>query len=182
MIHATAQIHPSAEIDPTVDIGPYTIIAAGVKIGPHTRLWAHVNILADVVIGAWCSIGAGSEVGRGTTIGDRTRIGSQVFLPANTQIGKWVFIGPQVGCSDDRTPRVPAPTDPHYTAEPPVIEDASSIGLGAKLCPGIRIGMGARVALGAIVTHDVAPSEKVRSHGVAARAFETSDAAKAGGW
>ena len=182
MIHPTAIVHPSALVDSTAEIGPYSVIGANVVIGAHVRVWAFVNILADVQIGDWCSIGAHSEIGRGTTIGTKSRIGYGCFLPSHATIGKWVFIGPAVSCADDMTPRVPGPCDPHYTPLPPTFEDGCSVGIGCVLLPGIKIGLGARVAAGSLVTTNVTPGGKVRGVGTSAKPFQPSARAMAGGW
>ena len=124
-------------------------------LGEGSIAWWYSRILQNVRIGNHVSIGGGTEIGRGTVIGDHSRIGANVFLPPNSVIGARVFIGPNVVCTDDLHPRVPSPVDPPYDARPPVIEDDASIGAAAVLLPGVRIGRGARVAAGAIVTKDV---------------------------
>lgn len=139
----TTRIHPKADVDPSATIGEGTVI------------WANAGVLADCRIGAGVSIGRGAEVGRGSTVGDGSRIGWNVFLPPNSVVGKHVFIGPGVICTDDRHPKVAREWDPPYVARPPVIGDDAAIGAGAILMPGVRLGIGARVAAGSVVTKDV---------------------------
>ena len=50
-----------------------------------------------------------------------------------------------------------------------IVEDRASIGSGAVVLGGVRIGAGALIGAGAVVTHDVAPAEVVA--GVPARAL-----------
>ena len=88
-----------------------------------------------------------------------------------------MFIGPGVTCTDDRHPKILAPGE-SYTAEPPTIEDFVSIGAGAVILPGVRIGHHAKVAAGAIVTRHVAPHTLVRC--LPARVVEPSGPAM--GW
>jgi UDP-2-acetamido-3-amino-2,3-dideoxy-glucuronate N-acetyltransferase len=128
-------------------------------IGEGTRVWNFSVVLANVEIGKNCNIGSCCEIGHGTTIGDGTRIGFNTFLPPNSRIGHSVFIGPGVVACDDRNPVV---SNPGYRAEPPIIEDDASIGAGAVLLPGVRIGKGARIGAGAIVTKDVEAFSMVR--------------------
>lgn len=144
-------------------------------LGPRSVAWHYSRILAKVVIGADCSIGGGSEIGADTSIGDRSRIGANVFLPPRTTIGADVFIGPNVTCTDDKHPRC---GNADYLAEPPTIEDHVSIGAGAVILPGIRIGHHAKVGAGAIVTRDVPAHGFVRCE--PARAARPSTAAL--GW
>lgn len=162
-IHELHREFGSAFVDPTA------------TIGEGTRIWHFARVLARAVIGKHVSIGGGTEIGTGSTIGDFTRISANCFLPPNTQIGRYVFIGPNVSMADDRHPYVHTPMDPPYTPEPPRIDDGAVIGLGAILLPGVRIGKGAFVAAGAIVTKDVPAGHSVR--GEPARRFHLSEKA-----
>lgn len=137
------RIHPKADVDPTATIGAGSVV------------WANAGILAAVVIGTDVSIGRGAEIGRGTTIGDGSRIGWNCFLPPNSKVGKHVFMGPGVICTDDRHPKVNRVWDAPYEALPPTIGDDAAIGAGVVLLPGVKIGVGARVAAASIVTKDV---------------------------
>jgi acetyltransferase-like isoleucine patch superfamily enzyme len=120
-----------------------------------SKVWWYAVVLQDVRIGVNCSIGSHTEIGRGSKIGDQSRIGALCFLPPNSQIGCSVFIGPGVVFTDDRFPMIHDPADPPYTAEPPIVEDYANIGAAAVILPGVRIGAGAFVAAGAVVTKDV---------------------------
>lgn len=129
-------------------------------IGPDTTVWHFAVILADVKVGRCCSIGSGSEIGRGSVIGNFSRISAHVFLPSNSILEDRVFIGPGVVFTDDRHPR--AGHNQTYQALPPYIESGASIGAGAVILPGIRLGAGCMIGAGAVVTKDVAPHEHVR--------------------
>ena len=151
-------VHPRASIDPSA------------KIGRNVKIWANANVLAGVTIGDNCSIGACSEIGKGSKIGKNSRISFGVFLPSNSVIGDDCFIGPSVTFTDDKNP-VCGNTD--YHAQPPVMEMWSSIGAGAVILPGVRIGKGALVGAGSIVTKDVPPGVIVK--GNPARIYERSE-------
>lgn len=153
----TCKVHPTAHL------------------GEGTVVWDYARVLAGARIGDHSSIGGGTEIGRGCIIGHHTRIGANAFLPPNTKVGNYVFIGPNVSMSDDKHPYARSAYDPAYTAEPPVIEDGASIGLGAVLLPGITIGRGAFVAAAAVVTKDVPAGVAVM--GVPARPFTLSKVA-----
>lgn len=137
----------------------FAVLQARVRLGERSIIWHGARILSDVVIGNDCMVGGGTEIGRGSTIGDKTRIGANCFLPSNSVVGRRVFIGPNVTCTDDRHPIA---GNTGYTAEPPIIEDEASIGAGAVILPGIRIGSGAIIGAGSIVTKDVEPYMHVR--------------------
>jgi UDP-2-acetamido-3-amino-2,3-dideoxy-glucuronate N-acetyltransferase len=135
-------------------------IDPSVKQGKGVVVWHFAVVLANCVLGDGVSIGSGAEIGRGTVIGDHSRISAHVFLPSNTKIGCYCFIGPGVVCTDDKRPRA---LNKIYLARPPQIEDGASIGAGAVILPGIRIGKNAMVGAGAIVTHDVPDDAVIRS-------------------
>lgn len=136
--------------------GPVNEIHPSARIHPTSTVWHFAVILQDVVIGHNVSIGSHTEIGRGTTIGNYSRIGQGCFLPPNSRVGNRVFMGPGVRCADDRHPyvRVKGEDEP-YTPEPPTICDNASLGVGVILLPGIRVGVGAIVGAGAVVTRDV---------------------------
>lgn len=95
-------------------------------------------------------------------IGDETWIGQQAFLHSagGIDIGARVGIGPGVriitSTHAEAGREVPILRAPIELA-PVVIEDDCDIGVGAILLPGVRIGRGAQIGAGAVVTGDVPP-------------------------
>ncbi len=84
-----------------------------------------------------------------------------------------MFIGHGVTFVNDKTPRATTDTgDPQgaedWTPLPVVVERRASIGSGALVLGGVRIGADALAGAGAVVTKDVAPGAVVV--GVPARA------------
>lgn len=138
---------------------PQNFIDPTAKLGNGSKVWHWSVILQDVVIGENVSIGSCCEIGRGSSIGDGSRIGFGSFFPPHSSIGRFVFIGPQVTCTDDRYPRV---NNAEYEAQPPIIEDFASIGAGVVILPGVRIGAGAMIGAGSVVTKDVPPGATLR--------------------
>lgn len=112
---------------------------AGVKIGKGS------------VIHMWCNF----FNPRGVTIGEDTIIGDHAFLDgrAPLTIGNHVDIASQVLIYNSKHDI----NDPNFTpvSEPVVIEDYVFIGPRAIIQPGVKIGRGAVVAAGAVVTKDV---------------------------
>jgi len=95
------------------------------------------------------------------TIGDGAWIGQQCFLhgAGGITIGRNVGIGPgvKIVTSSHRLDQIERPilkSDLEFA--PVVVEDDSDIGTGAILLPGVRVGRGAQVGAGAVVTRDVA--------------------------
>lgn len=134
MIHGLADVHEQATIHASAKVWGFTTICAGVHIG------------ADAVIGSHCYIGTGTTIGRGV------HIQTGVFLPNNSTVEDFAFIGPNVTFTDDRYPRS---GNKEYHAQPPVVRKSASIGAGAVILPGVEIGEGAMIGAGAVVTKDV---------------------------
>ena len=124
-----------------------------VRIGPFTNLYG-------------CSIGSGSTVGpfveiqRGATIGERCKIQSHTFICDGVHIDDEVFVGHGVMFINDKRPR--ATNDEgellgrdDWELLPTRVDRRASIGSGAVVLAGVRIGEGALVGAGAVVTRDV---------------------------
>jgi maltose O-acetyltransferase len=118
-----------------------------------------VSVGDDVTIGAFVHIWGGG----GVTIGHRVLIASHVAISSLTHV--------YTGSTIHRTLRA-APID---------IGDDAWIGAHAVLLPGVRIGAGAVVGAGSIVTRDVPPRAIVA--GVPARVLKNRplDTSHAGG-
>jgi acetyltransferase-like isoleucine patch superfamily enzyme len=93
-------------------------------------------------------------------VGDETWIGQQAFLHSagGLDIGARVGIGPAVriitSSHAEAGREIPILSSPIELAQV-VIEDDCDIGVGATILPGVRIGRGAQIGAGAVVTEDV---------------------------
>jgi len=121
------------------------------EIGEGTRIWNFVN-LYGCTIGENCMVGCFTEIQKGVTIGNRTRIQSHAFICEKVEIGHDCFIGHGVMFINDVYPPQPDPAD----WKPTIIENEVSIGSNATILP-VRIGKGAIIGAGAVVTRDVPP-------------------------
>ncbi len=139
------------------NIKPYTVIDPSVTFGVYSIVWHFTSIGFATTVGDNVVIGSHCYIGNNCTIGNEARIQTGVFLPNHSQIGERVFIGPHACFTDDRYPRVRS----LYNPQPPIIEDDASIGAGAVILPGVRLGKGCMVGAGAVVTHDVEPGARV---------------------
>ena len=150
--------------------GPYRLIVDvefgdGVIVGPFTNLYG-------------CRVGDGTRIGpfveiqRGASIGCRCKIQSHSFICDGVEIEDEVFVGHNVLFINDKRPRATTEdgtlqTEEDWTLLPTVVERGASLGSGAIVMGGVRIGKRAVVGAGAVVTHDVASHETVA--GVPAR-------------
>lgn len=122
------------------------------KIGAGTRIWAFAHVLPGAVIGSDCNICDHVFVENDVVIGDRVTVKCGVQIWDGVRLADDVFVGPNVTFTNDRFPRSKA--YPEVFAQTDVGPGAS-IGGGAVLLPGVRIGRSAMVGAGAVVTRDV---------------------------
>lgn len=128
------------------------------RIGPGTRVWQFVVALPGATIGSDCNICAHCFIENDVVIGDRVTVKNGVQLWDGCRIGNDVFIGPNATFTNDRFPKS---RNRSFQALPIFVEDNAVVGAGAVLLPGVRIGAGATVAAGAVVTKDVPPGALV---------------------
>ncbi|MCO4763096.1 MAG: N-acetyltransferase [Myxococcales bacterium] len=95
-------------------------------------------------------VGTFVEIQAGVRIGDRTRVQSHTFVCEMVTIGNDCFIGHGVMFINDTAP----PQTNRDQWKETVIEDGVSIGSNATILP-VRIGKGAMIGAGAVVTKDV---------------------------
>lgn len=152
------------------------VASAPVNDAPH-RLLTDVELGAGVEVFSFanlygCRIGAGTRIGtfveiqRGATIGAACKVQSHTFICDGVEIGDRVFVGHSVTFVNDKEPRATAPggalqTEDDWQLQRTVVEDGASIGSGATILGGVRIGRDALVGAGAVVTRDVPPGATV---------------------
>ena len=133
------------------------------EIGAHTLIRS-VNVPVELCTGSQGTL----RIGKGA----RVNYGASIAAHARVEIGDRVRIGPYAMIVDTdfhdvyqrSRPAVPSPI---------VIEDDVWIGAKAAVLKGVRIGRGAVVGVGAVVTRDIAPFTVVA--GVPARQVGTLD-------
>jgi UDP-N-acetylglucosamine acyltransferase len=178
MIHQTALINRQAEIDSDVEIGPYSVIGAGVKIGKETKVASHVVIEGRTLLGQGNTIyqfatigsrpqdlkyrGEASEliIGNHNTIreyvslnpgtaggGMVTRVGDHNLLMMHCHIAHDCLIGSHNIIANGAT------LGGHV-----VVEDYVIVGGLVGIHQFARIGSGAILGAGSMVSKDVPPS------------------------
>ena len=162
--------------DAPVNDAPYRLIddvafGDGVVVGPFTNLYG-------CRIGDESRIGPFVEIQRGATIGARCKVQSHTFVCDGVEIGDEVFVGHGVVFINDKFPRATTDEGGLQTGDdwellPTVVERRASLGSGAIVLGGVRIGEGAIVGAGAVVTRDVAPGETVAGVPARVRAMVT---------
>ena len=149
---------------------PYRLIR-DVELGEDVVVYSFVNLYG-------CRIGDGSVIGpfveiqRGAVVGARCKVQSHCLICDGVEIGDEVFVGHGAIFVNDRRPRATneqgeLQSEKDWELLPIVVERGASIGSGAIVLGGVRIGEGALVGAGAVVTRDVPPGGTVA--GVPAR-------------
>jgi acetyltransferase-like isoleucine patch superfamily enzyme len=134
--------------------------AAGVRIVAPHRLTAGGDVYLDHGVylhcgdQAWCEGAGGVSIGRGSYLGPYCVL----FGMGGIEIGAQVMLAPGAVLSSVQH-RWHDTSRPMYE-QPRVygkiaIEDDVYIGSNAVVTPGVRIGRGAVIGAGAVVTHDV---------------------------
>jgi len=136
-----------------------TIIYGDVTMGTDFKCGHAVLIREETSIGNDVLVGTHTVIDGHCTIGSKVRLQTGVYLSTNTIIGDNVFIGPCTALLNDKYP-----VKKNYELKGPTIEDDVSIGGNATVLPSVRIGKGAFIAAGAVVTKDVPAGKLARGN------------------
>lgn len=181
-------------IDADVEIGqdtviyPNTCLQGATRIGPDCRIGPH-TLIRDSTLGARCEVRL--SVMEGAVLEDEVGVGPFSHLRSDVYLSRGVYVG---NFSEVKNSRLGPGTkvghfsylgDAEVGAEVnigagtvtcnyngvrkhrTIIEDGAFIGSDVMLVAPVRIGHGARIGAGAVVTHDIAPDSL--AYGVPAR-------------
>jgi UDP-N-acetylglucosamine acyltransferase len=190
-VHPTAIVDARAEIDGDVEIGPHCVIGAGVRIGKGCRVYSHAVITGRTTLGEsnvvfpFASIGTVPQdlkykgepsellignrntireyvsLNPGTTAGGMvTRVGDQNLLMMQCHIAHDCILGDRNVVANGAT------LGGHV-----VIEDFVIVGGLVGIHQFVRIGTGAIVGAGSMVSKDVPPycnatGDRAKLHGL----------------
>lgn len=129
-----------------------TIIYDGSVIGRGLTTGHNVIVREQCTIGDDVSIWSNSVIDYGCEIGNNVKIHTNIYVAQYTVIEDGAFLAPGVSIANDLYPGSEASAD---LMRGPHIEAGAQIGVGATLLPYVRIGAGAIVGSGAVVTKDV---------------------------
>jgi acetyltransferase-like isoleucine patch superfamily enzyme len=136
-------------------------------VGPRMRMYSAFGVDFDDVSRTNISLGVEMWVGRRLSMGSCSTIGQRCYIDARGGIR--MDSSASVSREAALLTATHMPDDPDFTATfaPIHLGRGSWIGVRALLMPGVRIGEGAVVGAGAVVTSNVAPYDIVA--GVPAR-------------
>lgn len=131
----------------TVNQKPLIINQGVIHLGDEVRIWSNINKTKIFV-----------DKGGTLTVGRNSRInGVHISVSQQVQIGNNVRIAPYCIIIDNDYHKI----DDHFSDEgnrqPIIIEDDVWITMNCMIMKGVRIGRGAVIAAGAVVTRDVDP-------------------------
>lgn len=141
----------------------YNRIAPNVKMGRDVKLSCFINAYG-CQIGDRTKVGSFVEIQKGATIGADCKISSHTFICEGVHIGARVFIGHNVTFINDKLPRA-TNTDGSMQSQADWrvvetwVDDGASLGSSVTVMCGVRIGAGAMVGAGSVVTKDIPPGE-----------------------
>jgi acetyltransferase-like isoleucine patch superfamily enzyme len=143
---------------------PYRLIS-GVDFGRDVVVYSFTN-LYGCRIGDSTRIGPFVEIQSGAVVGANCKVQSHAFICDGVEIHDEVFIGHGVLFINDKRPRATTANGELQSGADwemlhTVVERRVSLGSGAVVLGGVRIGEGALIGAGAVVTRDVAPGETV---------------------
>ena len=125
--------------------------------GPRMRAYALLGVEFDDVANTNISLGVEMWAGRRLSMGARSTIGQRCYVDARAgiRVERDVSISREVAFLT----ATHIPDDPEFDAAlaPIHLERHCWIGMRAMVLPGVRIGEGAVVGAGSLVTADVAP-------------------------
>lgn len=138
-------------------------IASDVILGKDVKIHAYVN-LYGCSIGDNTKIGAFVEIQKGVQVGNNCKISSHSFICEGVIIGNNVFIGHNVTFINDKYPKAinndgNLQSEDDWKVIPIMIEDNASVGSSVTILCGIKIGKGALIGAGSVVTKNVPANE-----------------------
>ena len=138
-------------------------ISSDVRLGKNVKMHDFVN-LYGCSIGDETKIGTFVEIQKNAVVGSNCKISSHTFICEGVTIGNRVFVGHNVTFINDKYPKATnldgsMQNEKNWVVVPTAVEDDVSIGSSATILCGVRIGKGAIVGAGSVVTCDIPPGE-----------------------
>ncbi len=129
-----------------------TVLYSGTQIGSHFETGHHVVIREDSKLGNHVSIWNNTTIDYGCTIGHRVKIHCNGYIAQYSVLGDDVFLAPGVIFANDL---FPGGTNAAQVMQGPILGRGVHVGVNCTILPGVKIGDGALIGAGSVVTRDV---------------------------
>ena len=140
IVRSGCVIYATAILEEGVQLGHHVVIRERARIGAGSRIGCFTEIQPDAVIGEDCRLIGHTQIANGV------KLGKHVFAGTGLVTANRKFTSEFLECNEDKAPM-----------ESPVVEDGVLIGINVAINPGVKIGKGAMLASGCVVTKDVPP-------------------------
>jgi acetyltransferase-like isoleucine patch superfamily enzyme len=141
-------------VGPASVIRSHSVLYGGSTFGSRLETGHMVTLREGLRVGENLRVGTLGDLQGDTPIGDYVRMHSNVFVPKHCAIGDFVWLFPHVVLTNDPHP----PSDVQTGS---IVDDYAVLAACAVVLPGVRVGEGAVVSAGSVVTRDVAPGDLV---------------------
>jgi acetyltransferase-like isoleucine patch superfamily enzyme len=145
------------ELGPGARLRSGTVLYGGSRIGERFTTGHHVVVREDCQIGDDVCIWTGSVVDYGCRIGNGVKIHTNCYIAQYSVLEDNVFLAPGVAFANDL---VPGSANSAALMQGPYVGKGAQIGVNTTVLPYVRIGDGAIVGAGSVVTRDI-PSGSV---------------------
>jgi len=139
-------------LGPGARIRSHTVLYEGSQVGTGLSTGHNVVIREQCRIGDHVSIWSNTVVDYACRIGDRVKIHANCYIAQYTEIEDDAFLAPGVTIANDLYPGQDASA---RVMSGPVIGAGAQIGVNVTVLPFVRIGAGALVGAGSVVTRDL---------------------------
>ena len=119
-------------------------------VGEGTKIWHFCHVEADARIGENCVIGQNCYIAG--TVDNRCKIQNNVSIYKGVILEEDVFVGPSVVFTNIKKP-LAYKENKNYVVT--LVKRGAVIGANATIICGVKIGYGATIGAGAVVTKDV---------------------------
>lgn len=136
------------------------IIYSGVHIGEKSTIGHRTLVRTDTLIGKNTQLGHNMIIERSCRIGDWVRCTGLTHITSSIILEDRVFLGALVGTVNDKA-MIWKQEGVEPELIPPYFEYGCTVGTGAKIAAGVRVGRMAMVGTGSVVTKDVAQNSIV---------------------
>jgi acetyltransferase-like isoleucine patch superfamily enzyme len=131
-----------------------TVLYDASRIGASFETGHSVVVREDCQIGEHVSIWSNTVVDYGCRIGDRVKIHANCYIAQFTVIDDDAFLAPGVTIANDL---YPGDDESARLMAGPHIGAGAQIGVNVTILPFVRIGAGALIGSGSVVTRDIEP-------------------------